>query len=137
MFINKTGNLSTVFVYDDEHCFCTNYRESAKQAFARDIKKRLEKASDYKFFYNESLPDEKIVSLQLPMPAFALKFCFWAQVSNTGRVRRTHHRVSRKECASEGQQVSAQSRKRPVKGRVADTSGEPVTGVTIIEKANP
>lgn len=106
----------------------------------RETLKEIEKVSDYKFFYNESLPDlEKIVSLQVTNAGIdeAMKFLLSGTSIEYRKGEKNIIALVEKN-ASEGQQKSpAQSRKRPVKGRVADASGEPVTGVTIVEKANP
>ncbi len=109
MFINKTGNLFCLFMTTSTALH--KYR-NLKTGLCEKTLKRL-KVSDYKFFYNESLPDlEKIVSLQVTNAIDeAMKFLLSGTSIEYRKGEEEHYRVSRKECVGRAAKSPAQGTK--------------------------
>lgn len=105
----------------------------------REALKEIEKVSDYKFFYNESLPGlEKTVSLQLSNSGIDETMKQLLSETNIEYRKGEKNIIALIEKNVEEQQhpVSAQRRKTSIGGRIVDASGEPVIGATIVEKGN-
>ena len=105
----------------------------------REALKEIEKVSDYKFFYNESLPGlEKIVSLQLSNSGIDETMKRLLSETNIEYRKGEKNIIAlvEKNVADRQHPVAAQGRKTSIGGRIVDASGEPVIGATIIEKGN-
>lgn len=108
----------------------------------RQALKEIERVSDYKFFYNESLPGlEKRISVRLSN----------SNINNAMRQlladTDVEYRVGDDNIIALTKKQSVNQQTNPsnsilpppveIKGRVLDTNNEPVIGATILEKGNP
>jgi TonB-linked SusC/RagA family outer membrane protein len=100
---------------------------NVKEVPVRQVMKTIEEQSDYRFFYNESMPDlQKKISLvftDAPV-ADALKDLF----ANTD----INYRIEGKTVVLTAKSKTTRNTPvRPVKGKVIDETGEPVMGATV------
>lgn len=107
----------------------------------REVLKEIEKVSDYKFFYNESLAGlEKNTTLRLTNSNIDNAMQQLLAGLNI-EYRKSEDNiivlVDKSVAARQQSARPAQSNQTPVKGRIVDATGEPVIGATIIEKGNP
>lgn len=106
----------------------------------RETLKEIEKVSNYKFFYNESLAGlEKISTLRVKNSSIDHAMQQLLAGTNIEFRKRDNNIIAliEKGTSNTQNQPLGQNRKTPVKGRVLDDKGEPVIGATIIEKENP
>lgn len=106
----------------------------------RETLKEIEKVSNYKFFYNESLPGlDKNITVRLTNSG--IDAAMQQLLSGTTiEYRKNENNIIalvEKGATNLPSADPAQSRQTPVKGRIVDASGEPVIGATILEKGNP
>jgi TonB-linked SusC/RagA family outer membrane protein len=104
----------------------------------RETLKEVEKASDYRFFYSESLPDlDRITAVQLTEGD--IEAAMQQMLAGTNiEFRKGENNVIVLVERTATVQTSAQSAQPiTVRGRVTDAANEPVIGATIIDRDNP
>jgi TonB-linked SusC/RagA family outer membrane protein len=102
--------------------------------------KTIERASNYKFFYNESLPGlEKNTTVRLTNSDIDNAMQQILSGTNIDYRKNDNNIIALVERTAAAQQPSAsnQSRIITVKGNVVDAYGEPVIGATVVDKENP
>ena len=101
--------------------------------------KAIERASNYRFFYNESLPGlEKNTTVRLTNSDIDNAMRQILAGTNIDYNKNDNIiALVEKTAAAQQPSTSNQSRTTTVKGNIVDAHGEPVIGATIVDKNNP
>ncbi len=102
--------------------------------------KAIERASNYRFFYNESLPGlEKNTTIRLTNSDIDNAMRQILAGTDIDYRKNENNIIALVEKITPAQQPAAsdQSRQTTVRGRIVDTQGEPIIGATVVDKGNP
>lgn len=106
----------------------------------RETLKEIEKVSNYKFFYNESLPGiNKNVSIRLSNADIDSVMRQLLLGTNIQYTKNDNNIIALSENGTNNfqNQPLSQSKLMKIKGRIVDEKGEAVIGASIVEKNNP
>lgn len=127
-----------LFLFMTSHAF-SQITVNLQNKPLREALKEIEKVSDYKFFYNESLPGLKR-NVTVRLTNSSIENAMEQLLSETSikyqKKEKNIIALMEKESGRGAGTMVPQSDPSPIKGRIVDIDGEPVIGAAIVEKGN-